>query len=942
MTKRLQANLPQKNIFFKDIHGDWRTVAKHLFKGVRNIIVLDAEKLAEQAIEALKDFGLRDQPEELLFAQLFTTIGSATIRLLREGPVLRNADHDVLADLVGDMAAALAKEAEARPGIFIDAAFIETPQAHLPFHAVAQVLIPWLEQRMPPLEARWIAARFPITFEREWFACCIQANEQYTRILDSLDMKKEKAETRFLAWRRHGAWLQAQTMQCMMGEAFGLAAVYIPLRGVHCQRVEDARIEKEHRRLVWLEESMDAWLATPHAEDPLRIISGGPGSGKSSFVRMLAARLALSHAPAELRVVFVPLHELDLGNDSLSQAIKNFADDSGGLLPTEPLGQDAQRVLLVLDGLDELVMHGASAIDAAKKFIESVIKLLKSLNRQGQRLRVLIAGRELAVQATSDVFRQANWTRRHSVLHVLPYAPTYEETCGAEDPGNLRCWDQRETWWQAYGLATGRFFQGLSILLKPETTLFFASPRHPSEKADTLFHLTRQPLLNYLVARASPEDTATLSLSNRVELYERLLHDVYDKGWNSAGRGHPLQEEQFYRIVEEIAVCVWHHGGESAPLLRVKETICTSTQHSALNDALDALLTDAEEASLGAVLLAFYFRFAQLGNKSIEFSHKTFWEYLVARRIVGQLERMTHARLDAPGWEHEAALTWARLCGPREMHDELYDFLEELIAVQTEDVAAQGQEACCRLIEYVFKESLPMHELGLTFREQRRQARNAEISLLATHCACATRVNAPAEKGKRPGDIRRSVINWPDEAGLRAWLAWLEPDGTSSLARRSLAYLHLEKQKLANANFFGANLSGANLQDTNLHKANFHNANLREANLHNANLREANICEADLSHARLPWASLRGAKLHGVKLHNVILSGADLGEARIGILREASPLSQATFHDPPLREALDLGVNLEQFEDYRIGSPTSEQAAALAKLVAAARAGKGT
>ena len=50
--------------------------------------------------------------------------------------------------------------------------------------------------------------------------------------------------------------------------------------------------ERVERIAVDLEESLDAWVDKADAQDAMRVISGGPGSGKSSFAKMFAARQA--------------------------------------------------------------------------------------------------------------------------------------------------------------------------------------------------------------------------------------------------------------------------------------------------------------------------------------------------------------------------------------------------------------------------------------------------------------------------------------------------------------------------------------------------------------------------------------------------------------------------------------------------------------------------
>ena len=100
----------------------------------------------------------------------------------------------------------------------------------------------------------------------------------------------------------------------MFLESFGLRQVYVPLRAYYEQVLkaeseEFAGQEKPKTRkvVVDLETELRQWLTKADPTDAIRFLSGGPGSGKSSFTRILAASLAES---GEIPVLYVPLSPL--------------------------------------------------------------------------------------------------------------------------------------------------------------------------------------------------------------------------------------------------------------------------------------------------------------------------------------------------------------------------------------------------------------------------------------------------------------------------------------------------------------------------------------------------------------------------------------------------------------------------------------------------------
>ena len=67
-------------------------------------------------------------------------------------------------------------------------------------------------------------------------------------------------------------------------------------------------IRQKLPKVIDLETELEKWLDKSDKHDAIRIISGGPGSGKSSLTKIWAAKLS---AQGKIKVLFVPLHHFN-------------------------------------------------------------------------------------------------------------------------------------------------------------------------------------------------------------------------------------------------------------------------------------------------------------------------------------------------------------------------------------------------------------------------------------------------------------------------------------------------------------------------------------------------------------------------------------------------------------------------------------------------------
>ena len=210
---------------------------------------------------------------------------------------------------------------------------------------------------------------------------------------------------------------------------------------------------------------------------------------------------------------------------------------------------------------------------------------------------------------------------KKQISSVLPYFVAEEERDKYHDPDGLPAEDQRQIWWQRYGKAAGKDYSALPADLGRE---------HLAE-------ITAQPLLNYLVALSY--DRKTIKFTDKTtlnQIYADLIKAVYCRQYDEGGRVNScaggLEEGKFLRVLEEIALAVWHGDGRTATVSSIREKFTAGGIERYLEQ-----FQEGAKAGVTRLLTAFYFRQSenhQDGDPTFEFTHKSFGEYLTARRIV--------------------------------------------------------------------------------------------------------------------------------------------------------------------------------------------------------------------------------------------------------------------------------------------------------------------
>lgn len=837
--------------------------------------------IADNVLDALREIKSDDKPEYLAWSLISTALSNTLDELVIEYHDLFETEpsDEAMAELADRVTYTLnAIE------VSIDISFFNEPQ-NLPllddFKSALDFWLQgfgWNQAQADAFHARF-KSRFVFALHNAWIHSPVEFQSLEQRL--NTPFADKAAEQR--DWILYTASLRELANERVFNEAFSLKQVYVPLNAFYKEERKTNDNTKIVNVVVDLHSYMHDWLKRFDRDDSLKVICGGPGCGKSSFSKVFVAEVAKK---AEIPVLFISLHHFDPSKD-LMTAVEDFIQYNEFLSvnPLDPKGHE--RLLIVFDGLDELSMQSTAASEVAQNFVAEVTSALDRFNSNDRvKRQAIITGRDIAVQASEQRLR-----KEQQILNMLPYFLNDEERENYEEKEDLLEKDLRNNWWCKFSQAKGKTYQAMPSALQKEN----------------LTPITREPLLNYLIALSyevgDVEFNESITLNT---IYQDLLKEVYHRQWD--GRLHKgtedLKEQEFFRILEEIALAVWHGNGRTA----TEPAIYKRCKNSNLIRYLKKFSEGAEKGVV-RLLTAFYFReFGKesSGDRVFEFTHKSFGEFLMAKRIVRAVEDIQdeverHEKNPDKGYNiREALVVWARICGPTAMDKYLYQFIkDEIIAQDLVDIS-KWQYTFIKMLGSAVRESMPMEKLELpSFAEMQKQSRNAIEGLLAIHAACFEKTNKILDS------------NWDNSTAFGT--CWKQLQGQHSrtnnpLTDNLLIGLSLESLNFDMADFYGAKLAKSNLANTGLYGVNLQKADLQGADLTDSNLTGSNLRDAVLIDANLTDADLTDTHLEGAVLIDANLKGADLSGAHL----QGAILRDANLTGAHLSEGVDLrGANLE-------------------------------
>ncbi|MBC3541635.1 hypothetical protein H7U12_18210 [Rufibacter sp. H-1] len=561
---------------------------------------------------------------------------------------------------------------------------------------------------------------FTFSLVSEW-----RNNYKYYVILnDSLKTPFDNAAKKESEWYVYAKYLEKLVDLPILTESFSLRQIYIPTRAYYSIKNNDDTSTYEpdstsnntlNNYVVNLEDSLIEWINNGDKNDSLRIIKGGPGYGKSSFIKIFASNLI----KLGKKVLLIPLHRFEIKED-LEIAILNFIKYDK-IINYNPLNEN--RLIILFDGLDELSMQGLHLTEAANQFIREIEKKLSNYNHRNIKIQVIISGRDVIVEQNKNELR-----KDCQILTILPFYLNRIDKLNFIDKNNLLEVDQRKVWWQKYSIVKGLIYTDIPYELKK----------------GELEDLTSQPLLNYLIALSFQRGKLDFSKSTNLnEIYYDLLEAVYYRNYAEGEIHHTIKKidiVHFVRMLEEIAISSWHGNGRTTSVSDIEKHLL----NSGLEKIFEAFIKNSEKGMV-SLLAAFYFRQAttsNLGTPTFEFTHKSFGEYLTARRIMNTILQIQR-KLDEndqnfdEGWNiKQCSLAWIKLFVIKEIDLDILRFVDnELKLLYNKNILTFNscQVTIERLIEYTLKDGLPFENISPrpSYFQENIQSIHSEKALLA-------------------------------------------------------------------------------------------------------------------------------------------------------------------------------------------------------------------
>gem|GEM_PF-1713844 len=661
---------------------------------------------------------------------------------------------------------------------------------------------------------------------------------------------------------------------------------------------------------------------------PVSFVMGGPGCGKSTFARMLAAELARS---CENRVVFLNLEALSEGRNALDQIANALSSDSFKIkLPENKTLLDYaenenRRLYVILAGVDQISVENANGLGVAGG---TAISLADSF-RASASAHALLLGRHIAVQQGTEGFGR----QKPRIFEIPPLKleeEALEETnWGEEHPPT----DRRMEWWERYKSAQDQANSELATLIPGESLL----------RSGRLDGVTDQPVLNAMLAQylnatgpttpAEKFEELQSEEFNPASLYDAMLHGVFWNEWNQnttlekIGASDPEAVASFIILMEEVALATFQNDTRRASRIDVNRLIKFSDHHSkdSARQALALVVPRGSLVSFERALVTFYLRAAEGGSKSdqvFEFTHKSFAEYLLARRLLRAAAHTNQRALD------ESSSIWAKTFGGTQISRNAITLLRHEATRQTLG-AKDAVESLISSLEVlaggVIGHGFPVDSLGPVNSQPARQrdiekrGAWAELCLMATLSALVySTLNNPRARITWSPDGKRSPSPWGrDRIALLSLIQRVQTlqrgrglTQTRSPIIQSICEFELSSSEphfLQGANLQGASLQNTHLDHTNLRGANLEHANLQNSSLKGADLQGTNLKDANLEGADLKFTYLEGAKLVSANLQSANLPGANLRHSNL----QSANLQGANLQCANLAGADLQGANLQ-------------------------------
>jgi len=795
--------------------------------------------------------------------------------------LLRRALSEILAD---------AKERVDAGKEFVPHTFLERPTTLPLYQVLREALIARKASfRTGLVEADAVLrARLDAAYDRAMFEVLSRRQELYQSLSTVFTMPVIDATERRLNWTAYRSRL---IFEFEVNPVFGqetskvaLSQLYIPLRSCW-PKSEDLPVDAAYGNLRYshnvaiTDELLDRWIDENDQDDVIRLVGGGPGSGKSTTLKAFARRMADRE---DWSTLFIPLVHINLEADLRDDINRYFITKTNGSFTQAPLSraavEDGPSLLLIFDGLDELVRPGDAANEVVGLFSTRLANIITSLRGEcGKPVKVLVSGRMPSFQSARRLLSPP----KYGCLEVCGF--TSLEIAGAATADEI-LWnkDQRIDWWQQYAALVG---------VAPELPEAF--------KSYDLKGITHEPLLCYLLVLSGfISSNWEQAAENRNRIYKTLVDSIWERGWGDRGASlqrkgpsRTLPKADFNLLMQTIALAAWQ-GGDTRIASESGFFDAIKTTHA--EDAWQTFKGD-NGSDVTNLAMNFYLKAAEGRQRGFEFTHKSFGDYLAARAILDiaeDLPVLIRRKID------HAMTDWVECTGSGVLTNEILTFLQDEVRLRISNNANDAahltqfialKAAFERLVSNILLEGLPQAKGAVTWRVAETRQRNGEIAAWAVLNACSlaiakfdsvekfVRVDWPDKKLSLRQLLQRvSLERARDVSVMRCFSYLVAPE--ADLFGMLLSYIDLRGAVLDGAVFSGCHLIRANLSCASLNNCVFQRAMLDGSDFSFASMKDADLTDSRLASDIIGHEGevISAANFHGAIMEGVLISDSTL------------------------------------------------------------------
>lgn len=423
-------------------------------------------------------------------------------------------------------------------------------------------------------------------------------------------MGTSPAARRKTAWDKYRSFLMdlPDAKGTMFAEDFGVRKVFVQPIASYQIAGSKARCKE---RIYDIGGLIGALISTRTPGDELILLCGGPGSGKSTFCRILASELAKEES---IHPVFLRLRRLREGADIPSFIEENLQKE--GIVDRISELRDIPNLVLILDGFDELVMASRTRL---REFFNNLREDLSSGALRNA--KAIVSGRDTLFPGGMGLPSGSH------AIYLQPF-----------DRARIEAWGEK--WRVLHQEQEGAQFHP-ELFFDPKKTT--AGRRTPP-----LHHLVSWPLTLHLVARVDNAGALRISSGSaqdveKASLYRSILAETAQRQLEQAQGQGRLSDIEMRRFLRAVA---WEMYSTSRDSLEYSEVDPILSRFFPTRNEL-------ERAELADVAIVNAPEFTKGEEKGFEFVHKSFSEFLVAERIAETLEKVAYKVPDL-----ETKLTW--------------------------------------------------------------------------------------------------------------------------------------------------------------------------------------------------------------------------------------------------------------------------------------------